>query len=173
MNEELLWRSFLGGDKSSLSAIFIKYYDDLYNYGVKLSGDTDMVKDCIQDFFLKLWRNRENLKSTDKIKPYLFKSLRNHIFDSIALNKKYDTVNIEDETIIFTSDDFEESIADTDTCYDVINAMNKLTARQKEIIYLRYFEEMDFTTIATVTGMQVQSVRNTICRGLILLKKHT
>ena len=48
----------------------------------------------------------------------------------------------------------------------ITEALNNLSSRQREAIYLRYFEELDFDTIAIIMDMNVQSVRNTLHRGL-------
>ena len=61
-NNPHLWQNFLRGDKSALSEIFLSVHDDLFRYGLKLTGDENLVKDAIQDLFLKLWKNRSNLK---------------------------------------------------------------------------------------------------------------
>ena len=60
-----LWQNFLQGDKEALSGIFLNFHDDLFRYGFKLSGNENLVKDAIQDLFLKLWKNRSNLKPVE------------------------------------------------------------------------------------------------------------
>ncbi len=51
-----------------------------------------------------------------------------------------------------------------------IKALNELTSRQREAIYLRYFEELEFETIAIIMETNVQSVRNTIYRGMEVMR---
>lgn len=172
---ENLWQNFLKGDKAALSEIFIQYHDDLYRYGLKLSGDENLVKDCIQDLFLKLWKNRSNLHPVSNPRPYLYKSLRNHVFDSMVLQKP--TVSIRDDfehpfEIYYSPEDFliNDQVS-VETRQNVIRALNKLMPRQREAIYLRYFEDLDFETIAQVMDMQVQSVRNSLHRGMETLRR--
>jgi RNA polymerase sigma factor (sigma-70 family) len=57
-----------------------------------------------------------------------------------------------------------------ETRLKVIEALNKLTVRQRETIYLRYFEDFDFETIAIIMEMNVQSVRNLLFRGMKVLR---
>ncbi|MBN1791641.1 MAG: RNA polymerase sigma factor [Bacteroidales bacterium] len=170
-----LWLSFLQGDKNALSEIFLLYHDDLYRYGLKLAGNESMVKDAIQDLFLKLWKNRSNLKPIEILKPYLFKSLRNHLIDSLELTKPVIPMEEDFEhpfEIAYSAEDF---VINTEVTEDlrrqVIDALNKLMPRQREAIYLRYFEELDFETIAGVMDINVQSVRNTLHRGISALRE--
>jgi RNA polymerase sigma factor (sigma-70 family) len=170
-----LWLNFLQGDKAALSEVFLLYHDDLYRYGLKLAGDENLVKDAIQDLFLKLWKNRSNLKPVEVPKPYLFKSLRNHLIDSLELTKARIPIENDFEhpfEIVYSAEDFviHEQVTE-DVKQQVIQALNKLMPRQREALYLRYFEELDFETIASVMDINVQSVRNTLHRGISALRE--
>lgn len=174
MDEQYRWQQFLEGTQQALSDIFLYHHDDLFRYGLKLTGNQEMVKDCIQDLFLKLWKNRRNLQMVNSVKPYLFKSLRNHLIDSIGLLKPNVPMSdeIEDHLeIIYSHEDFLIHNQVTEEIrQQVIAALNKLTKRQREAIYLRYFEELDFETIANLMDMNLQSVRNTLSRAMMLLR---
>ncbi|MBN1158796.1 MAG: sigma-70 family RNA polymerase sigma factor [Bacteroidales bacterium] len=176
MNRKNPWRGFLQGERNALSEIFLTYHDDLFRYGLKLAGNEETVKDCIQELFLKLWKNRDNLKPVQNIKPYLLKSLRNHIIDSMELQKQNASLDSEIESALsmsYTEEDFATgNNVPEETRLKVIQALNKLTPRQREIIYLRYFEELDFNIISQVMGINIQSIRNVIHRGMQLLRDH-
>lgn len=174
MEEKDTWQEFLEGSKKALSEIFLNYHDDLFRYGKRLTSHNEIVKDCIQDLFLRLWKNRNNLKYVQQIKPYLLKSLRNHLIDSLEFLKPYTPLDIESDSsfiVNFSTEDFlPDERVDEEKRLKVVQSLNKLTPRQREIIYLRYFEELDFTTIAHVMGMNIQSVRNVIFRGMQTLR---
>lgn len=174
MNESYWWSLFLQGNKHAFSEIFLAFHDDLFRYGIKLTRDPETVNDCIQNLFLKLWKNRNNLKPVRDIKPYLFKSLRNHIIDILELKRQTLPLDqdIEELFIIeFTAEDFMiSSQIEKETQEKVIQLLNQLTPRQRHAIYLRYFEELEFETIAQLMNMQVQSVRNSISRGLQVMR---
>jgi len=174
MNESSLWSLFLQGNTYAFSEIFLLYHDDLFRYGIKLTRDSETVNDCIQNLFLKLWKNRGNLKPVMEIKPYLFKSLRNHIIDILELRRQTLPIDhdIEELFVIeFTAEDFMKSIeAEKETQEKIIKLLGRLTSRQRDAIYLRYFEDMEFETIAQIMNMNVQSVRNLIGRGLVVMR---
>ena len=175
MENKRLWEKYLNGDKEALSIIFRIFFDDLYNYGLRLTRKSEIVKDSLQDMFLKLWKNRSNLRIIDNIKPYLFKALRRHIITNLKWENQF--VNYEQQPeelfqIEFSHEDFliNRNI-DFETRENLIKALNKLTKRQREAIYLRYFEELDFASIAEIMSMKIQSVRNSIHRGLVTLRE--
>jgi RNA polymerase sigma factor (sigma-70 family) len=174
MNQSHWWSLFLQGDKHAFSEIFLACHDNLYRYGMKLTRDQELTNDCIQNLFLKLWKNRNNLKPVVDIYPYLFKSLRHHIIDILELKRQTLPIDhdIEELFIVeYTAEDFMISKqVEKETHDKIIGLLNQLTPRQRHAIYLRYFEEMEIETIAQIMDMNVQSVRNLISRGLQLMR---
>jgi RNA polymerase sigma factor (sigma-70 family) len=171
---QLLWKNFLQGNKDALASIFLLVHDELFRYGIRLSGNNDLVKDSIQDLFLQLWKNRENLREVDNLKPYLFKSFRNHVLDNLEIQNP--VVHIENDfehpfEVTYSPEDFmiRQQVSDENRL-KIVDALNKLSTRQREAIYLRYFEGIDFDAIATIMDMNVQSVRNTMHRGMQALR---
>jgi RNA polymerase sigma factor (sigma-70 family) len=174
MNQSHLWSLFLQGDKHAFSEIFLACHDKLFRYGVKLTRDQELINDCIQNLFLKLWKNRGNLKPVQDINPYLFKSLRHHILDILELKRQTLPIDHDIEELFvveYTAEDFMISRqVEKETHDKIIQLLNQLTPRQRHAIYLRYFEEMEFETIAQIMDMHVQSVRNLISRGIQLMR---
>jgi RNA polymerase sigma factor (sigma-70 family) len=171
---QLLWKSFLEGNKEAIATIFLLFHDDLYRYGLKLAGNSNLVEDSIQDLFLQLWKNHRNLRPVDNLKPYLFKSFRNHMIDNLELRNP--DIHIESDfehpfEITYSHEDFliQKQVSE-ENLLKITEALNNLSSRQREAIYLRYFEDLDFDTIAIIMDMNVQSVRNTLHRGLQALR---
>jgi RNA polymerase sigma factor (sigma-70 family) len=167
---QLLWKSFLEGNKEAIATIFLLFHDDLYRYGLKLAGNDDLVEDSIQDLFLQLWKNRGNLRPVDNLKPYLFKSFRNHMIDNLELRNPVVTIENDFEHPFEVAYSYEDFIigqqVSEENLMKITEALNNLSSRQREAIYLRYFEELDYDMIAIIMDMNVQSVRNTMHRGL-------
>ena len=168
------WKSFREGNPKALAAIFRENYDGLFFYGKKLIQDEDLVKDCLQNLFLKLWANRENLGAIKVVKPYLFKALRRHIGDeAVALNKKknlqeqflyeFDVTFSHEDFLIATQASKEQSEA-------LAVALNGLSKRQKEAVFLKFYEGLEYEKVAEVMALNVQSVRNLIHQSLKALK---
>ena len=175
MENRKLWEKYLNGDKEALTIIFRLFFDDLYNYGMRLTRSSEIVEDSLQDMFLKLWKNRSNLRIIDNIKPYLFKALRRHIISNLKWGNHFVNYDEEPEELFrieFSYEDFLiNSHVNQDMRENLIKALNKLTKRQREAIYLRYFEELEFESISEIMSMKVQSVRNSIHRGLVTLRE--
>jgi RNA polymerase sigma factor (sigma-70 family) len=175
MEDRKLWEKYLNGDREALTIIFRLFFDDLFNYGMRLARNTEIVEDSLQDMFLKLWKNRSNLRIIDNIKPYLFKALRRHIISNLRWGNScinYDEQPEEHFRIEFSYEDFLINAHISQEKREILTkALNRLTKRQREAIYLRYFEELEFENISEIMCMKVQSVRNSIHRGMVTLRE--
>src|SRR5690349_5203734 len=81
LSDQLLWDSFRRGDETAFSSIYTSYSVMLFHYGCKYSTDKELVRDCLQDLFLYLKKNRLGLGQTNSIKLYLFKAFRRRIIE--------------------------------------------------------------------------------------------
>jgi len=172
-----IWKSFLSGDKKAFSALYYMYADVLFSYGYKIVNDREVVKDAIQELFIKLYNNRENLNDTEHVKFYLFKALRNRLISKlesrtiISLDAHNDDLLFEIEIASTEEDDDPEDIFSEDQKKELSRAMKTLTSRQREAIYLRYIREIPIEDIADMLNMNYQSARNLIHRSILKLRK--
>src|SRR5690349_6940661 len=74
--DKVLWDAFKKGDELAFARIYNIYSSSLFYYGCKYSADKEMVRDCLQDFFLYLRNNRLGFGETSSIKFYLLKAFR-------------------------------------------------------------------------------------------------
>ncbi len=174
MNDYELWESFRCGNEKAFSIVFNEHVQQLFKYGVKFISDEEMVKDSIQELFIKLYHNRQNLGSTDNIRLYLFRALKNKLIDAIYSRK--DTVSLSSTILPFEIANPEEEDLEDD--WEMIvrkSRVNKgiqaLTPRQREAIYLRYTLDMSLEDISVLLEMNYQSARNLIHRSVEKLRK--
>lgn len=174
--ENEVWRNFRNGDSSALAHIFREYYDSLFYYGMKLVRDEDLVKDCIQNVFLKLWTRREQLGAIRYVKPYLLKTLQRHISDeAVASGKKKNIAAdlIYEFDITFSHEDFLIAAQISKEQGEVLaRFLNQLSKRQREALFLKFYEGLEYDKIADIMGLNVQSVRNLVHQSLKSLKEH-
>jgi len=86
--DRLLWGRMREGEEQALAALFRRHYALLYDYGVKLSRQEELVKDSIQEVFAYIWEKRENLAAVDSVRAYLLVALRRHLLKSLERNQR-------------------------------------------------------------------------------------
>jgi len=157
-----LWESFRAGSQSSFNIIVEKYFKSVFDYGIRFSRDREFLKDCVQEVFLELWSKRDKIKSTSYVKWYLFKSVRLRIFREQIKWSRADT--LEDDYHFTVEFNIESSIIEETTAKDlkdkIAKVLNDLPPRQREAVYLRFYEGLDFNEISKVMNLSKQSVHN-------------
>jgi RNA polymerase sigma factor (sigma-70 family) len=173
VEDNILWRSFTSGDRPSFEAIYRQHFDMLYEYGLRRTKDEGLTRDTIHDLFVKLWTNRTNLRETDNIKYYLLASFKNSLLNAQASKgrqKEYPTANPEEFLLQFTQTMANPAEESGQQQARLLEALDQLRPRQKEIIWLRYFEEMDYDQIAVLLDISVGGVYKLHYRALDALK---
>ena len=170
MEDLQLWQRLKAGDQAALEEIYRTHVDVLYRYGCKFSVDEALVKDAIQDLFIELWRNHAGLGDTNSIKKYLLASIRRKIIKQIEKKKKWFLPDRMENTVFELEVSIEEVLISTEISKEnadlVKDAVNGLSKRQKEAIYLKYYMDMDYEEIEEIMDINYQSLRNLVSRAL-------
>ncbi|MGV8135725.1 MAG: RNA polymerase sigma factor [Mangrovibacterium sp.] len=174
-NDKILWQSIKAGDKQGFNTLFRVYYSELYYYGFKIIPDPDIVKECIQEVFIRVWETRQSLADIENIKAYLIVCVRRMILVQKKKSRSIQTVEVgkfENSIFFFDVNEFEKHEEISDELRRVLlNAINSLTVKQRELIMLFFYHELSYSEIADITGVSVEAVRNLMYRTLIHLRE--
>lgn len=169
MEDTQLWLGLKNGDHVAFKGIYEQYAAGLIRYGSRFTNDVTIVEDCLHDLFVSLWKQHHSLGETNCIMSYLCVSLRREIIRKLKKPTESGSESIENlrfETELSPEDMMLEKEFDASRKAKLQQAMNILSNRQKEAIYLRYYEEMEYEDICGILGINYQSVRNLIFRAL-------
>lgn len=128
-------------------------------------NDREDAQDAIQDVLLKLWEKRETLARVENIEAFSMQMVRNKCLDKIKSSR---IVPLNRDTEKMLSDRLQEHYDATewgDTSALVMNLAGKLPEQQKTVIILRDIEQMEFTEIAGITGMNINALRVNLSRA--------
>lgn len=173
--EPQYWQSFKAGNADAFEYLYSTYSAGLYNYGSKFSKDKDLIKECIQDLFVGIWTRKSTLGNPDHLKNYLYKSFRHLLFKKAFQLQNFEVYEEETDTYSFqVSLNVEEAIIDGEHRSKVTEqlnlAMSKLTARQREAVFLRFYEQLSYEEIAEVMDISVKASYKIMARALGFLK---
>ena len=155
--------------------LYDKTIDDLFEFGSKFTTDREMIKDCIQDVFVKLYTKKDELVSVSNIESYLYVSLRNRINDEFRRNthiceneiNENNVKSIYEDSVAYDMENLEESQKKTNKLKEFVGC---LSPRQRQIIQLYYIEQRKYDDICRIMGINYQSVRNLMHRSLLKLR---
>ena len=156
-----------------LELSYKKYYNLLYNYGLKLTNDSELVQDFIQEIFTKLCK-RENIDNISNIKIYLLRAMRNIIYDYYAAQK--DIVSIDDMEFLIPDDAevfktfFSKNDEELQKYQTLLQTINSLPNQQKQILYLFYIKGLTHKEISEVLYINPQSSMNSLAKSIRKLR---
>ena len=171
--EKTVWDHFRNGSDEAYSFIYVKFFPVLYNYGRQFTDDVAVVKDAIQDLFVDIWNNRENLSGTDSIKFYLLAATRRRIVKSEGMLKRYQR-NANSEIFGIVMPIEAQIIASQDAKEQVLKireAVNNLTPKQREVIFLMFYENLSHRQIAEMLSVEIKTVYNLLSKAIHGLKE--
>ena len=160
--------------EKTFEILYTQYAKMLYQYGLKFTSKNDLIEDCIQELFIKILSQRKISYSTEGIKYYLMKSFRNNLIRSINQEKRYSFEEKDDyffEISFSIEHQLIESELEQKKAKLLTKALKKLSVRQKEAIYLRYTNELEYEEIAEIMKMSIEGSRNLIYRAIKSLRR--
>lgn len=171
--ETLKLKLFVQGDNDAYAWIYNQYVKDLLSYGMGLGYGKEVLKDAIQDVFLSILQNRESLNEVKNIKFFLLRSLKNRLMN-ISRDKKH-SVDIDDHQEHYSIkvtvlDKIIEEEKKTSIEQKIESMLGLLSSRQREAVYLRFIQELDYSEIGIILKMQAPSVRNLVARGIAKIR---
>ncbi len=169
-NWKAIWNLFKSGDKEAFAILYNLHIDKLYHYGSKLCKDEAMVKDSLQEIFLELFLKREKINiAPEHLKYWLILALKRNLIKKLQIGRKFshkfkESVDFMPEYSI----EFQiiEKESDAEVNYRILKALNQLPSRQKEVIYLRFNESLEYIEIARILDINIESARRHVHRAI-------
>ena len=172
------WCKFKNGDQDAFARIFEKYNPILYYHGVKFFYDPEVVEDCIQDLFLGLWRNRKNLSEVDSVKYYLIVCLRRILLRNKVIAKRQLMIkeillaDMSPTIVAFSDEQTDEDEFRTGRINSLNRALDNLPPRQKQALFLKYFQQKSYDEITSIMSINYQTARKFVYKAIQNLRKN-
>jgi RNA polymerase sigma factor (sigma-70 family) len=142
-----------------------------------LVKNSDFAQDCLQDFFIDLWNRRENLEEPQSIKAYLVASYRRRLFKEKERSFWHKRVtDLEDEYDVEVQFNIESYLINNETEHETLlklkHHLESLSKRQREALYLRFYQELEYDEISQIMAINHHSAINLVYESLKLLRKN-
>lgn len=169
--DHTVWEEFKNGDREAFARLYRTHIHLLITYGMRITGEQNVVKDAIQDLFMELWRSKEQLQPPRSIQAYLLKALRYKLMRNAKVQQRYqaelpeeaDTINIESSILLREAENLQKE--------QIRRAIAQLPQRQQEVINLRFFQGCSTEDVAGIMGLNYQSATNLLHRAVLHLRK--
>jgi RNA polymerase sigma factor (sigma-70 family) len=163
-------------DEKWLTHLMRAYYTPMFNYGKKFCRDEELVKDCIQEVFISLWQRRDTAHEILSAKYYFLRAIKNKVLKALDNAARLTDAHALSDGYEFM-DDFsvENTIISRELAVQNGNRLRSLLSglpkREKEVIYLKYYQLLDNGQIAQLMNINRQSVYNLLSVSILRLRQ--
>lgn len=149
------------GDQEAFNHLFRVMYPELKAYGMKVAQREDLVKDAIQKLFVKIWERKARLGQVKSVKSYMMKAYRRTLIDLLTAEQKRGKQTLPSLPFQLSPEDLKIHQQDQQhRAEQLAELLSKLPEKQREIIYLRFYNQLSFLEIAEILEVNYQTVRN-------------
>jgi RNA polymerase sigma factor (sigma-70 family) len=174
--DRALWRRMREGDEQALGILFRRHYAMLYDYGMKISRQAELVKDSLQEIFVYVWEKRKNISEVDSVRAYLLVSLRRELLKSLDRAQQrqasHQRFEVEQAQTYFSPEDFlvmqEKKNADQRA---MKKALQEIPPRLREALYLKTYDGLTYKEISLIMKVSPQVARNYVSEAFHRLRE--
>lgn len=170
-----MWDNFKKGNDLAFTILYRKYVQRLFNYGMHTCRDKELVLDCLQELFARLWDKRETVSAVGSVNFYLFKSFRRLLMSKIIARKRFSTVLAGQSSMFDFMPSAEDGMIDAEArkiqSEHLQRCIKALTRRQREALFLRFFNDLSYHEVAAIMEIRVDSVYNIISKAIDILRR--
>ena len=178
MGERLsrLFTAFRGGDRNAFSELYRLTFNQLLRYGTVICSDRRLVENTTQEFYLRMLQHPEKLDHVINFKLYLFKSIKQNLLHEMS-KKQRRAVILQMASAPPDSEPCREAqLVIEEASEEKIRwlkcQLDALPSRQREVIFLRFYEGFTYNKIAEITSLPAQVARNYVARALKKMRQN-
>lgn len=170
-----IWNNFIGGSQEAFRELYEQHTDLLYAFGLRYTQDAELLKDCIHDLFVDLHTYRRNLSPAVNIRYYLLRSLKRKMNAAFKKASRDPGPGFSQGEFSLVCSAEETLLADEqqrETLRLLAVEMNRLPSRQKEAVYLKFHQELDYEEVAALMKISVPTCRTLVYRAIKQLRQN-
>ena len=180
MKDTIKWSDIVDGREAAYNALYDRYADLLYGYGMKIVADEAVVMDAMQTLLMNIFEKRKSLSAPNSMAAYLCRSLKNLLINEMqSASSKY-TCKINDADAADYDFDLQPDIENALIAGEEENEklrifkeeLSKLSRQQREMLYLRYYKGLAIEEIAEILSVSKRTVYNTTNNALTRLREN-
>ena len=165
MTDDMLDTLYLGGNNSAFDTLLSRHQDRLFNYLYFIVRSKEVAEDIFQETFVKAIVTLQQGRYTNdgKFAAWITRIAHNLVIDQFRIERNENTVS-NDETEIdllnnakLSEGNIENRMVNEQVLKDVRMLIDELPDCQREVVFMRYYQDMSFKEIADITGVSINT----------------
>ena len=180
MTDEMLALQYVEGDNGAFDEILTRNQKKLYDYILFVVHDPEVANDVFQETFVKVITRLQEGKYTDsgKFSFWLYRIAHNVIMDTFRMQRSEhlieptadnDLSKLKSESVMDINR--ENEFVNAQVLRDVRHIMEQLPEPQREVVYMRFYQELPFKEIAKITGVSINTSLGRMRYALINMRR--
>ena len=145
--------------------IYNKHKKQLYNYVCKMAGERNSAEDIIQNVFMKLYENLENIRKTQSVVSWLFITARNEVYGGWRKKEIKKEIYFEEDKEYKSGDDLALDLEGVELREIIKTEINNLSTDLKEAFILREYSGLSYKEISDILKVEESQVKGRLFRA--------
>ena len=178
--DEALLRLYIDGNNSAFDVLLKRYESKVFAYLLYSVRSQELAEDLFQDVFIKIITTLRQKKYTEhgKFSSWVMRIAHNMVIDYFRQSKNDNTVSNDeigfdlfDNASLGLEDSIEAQMIDRQTLKEVKGLVELLPEGQREVVLMRFYQELSFKEIADITGVSINTALGRMRYAIINLRK--
>jgi RNA polymerase sigma-70 factor (family 1) len=162
----------IAGDETAFAQLFNLYKNKLYSFIYNLSGSATVAEDVLQETFLKIWRDREQLSGIENINAYLYRMAQNHAINVLRRQSREALLLNEVRRLAPEGVQGDEWLAAKEVQTALQQAIDQLPPQQRKVYQLGQEQGLTYEQIAQSLSISTSTVRNHMVQALKTIREY-
>jgi RNA polymerase sigma-70 factor, ECF subfamily len=171
-NLSILIEQIKKNDTSAFKDFFCLYQPGIYYFLYRYTSDPEAARDLTQDTFVSFWKHRDNLDCCSSPKSYLYKIARNLAINHVTRKSPVSSFSGKVNFLVHIGNNPMDDYDHLMLFDDYQRAINLLPERCRATFILSRFEGLEYSEIAKVLNVSIQTVKNQMNKAFAVLRKH-
>lgn len=172
MKEKEIIKKLQAGDEHEVEHIVKENYPFVYSYLYRRCGNQDLAKELTQETFYKFFQNIHSYEPKGKLLNYLYRIALHLFYDETRKRKFYTDEEIDFNQLRDDKESVQETINRKQKIKDVREILKKLPSQHQDILIFRFYQELKFKDISTITGLPVSTLKSRYQAALKLVEQY-
>ena len=165
MTDEALVDLYASGNNAAFDVLLNRYKKSIHSYIFYIVRNHDLTEDIFQDTFLKVIMTIKQGRYTDngKFKAWITRIAHNLIIDNFRQERNENTISNDEVEVDLLNDmqlcdsNIEDEMVQEQVYMDIRKLINHLPENQREVLQMRFYQDMSFKEIADITGVSINT----------------
>lgn len=154
-------------DRSWIEPLILALERPAYQFAVLLVRDSSVAQEMVQEAFVRVWQSPGTPRDLSSFRPWLYKTLVNLVRDHHRKRRRWERLPFVRPLPLDPTELVERHLADA----ELARAIRSLREREREALYVRFFEDAPYNEVARILGVRSGAARVVVHRALRKLRR--